>query len=234
MEQASWLPEMVIREPFDPRPQHSESLLVPIKVPHEIQAGPLDTIRVRIKVGLVRIKADRHPSEVMILGRKIVSEWRKHRDESVAPMCQGKDKEPAEDVGPVETTSQRHSRRRLAGRKRQLREALGHWGRIHRREGSSIVSARLLLCFVCSTLVRCLSHSLLSLLVLLCDSWEQGDRKRVEVELFQDVVDQVRALVVSADAIEGVTGGIHQQCWDFNGLEFRRNGRVVQRHRVGS
>ena len=37
----------------------------------------------------------------MILGRKVVSEWREHRNESVAPICQGNDAELVEDVSSV-------------------------------------------------------------------------------------------------------------------------------------
>ena len=46
-------------------------------------------------------------------------------------------------------------------------------------------------------------------LVLMCNSGKQSDRKRVEVELLQDVVDQVGTIVAFLDVIEGAIGGIH-------------------------
>ena len=62
------------------------------------------------EVGLVWINLDRHPGEVTfpgdgeewervgIFGTKIVSEWRKHCDESVAPMHQRKGAELVKNI----------------------------------------------------------------------------------------------------------------------------------------
>jgi hypothetical protein len=61
-------------------------------------------------------------------------------------------------------------------------------------------------------------------LVLMGNSGKQGDRERMEVELLQDVIDEVGAFVTFVDAVEGGTRGIHRQCWDFEGLVFRRDG----------
>ena len=61
-------------------------------------------------------------------------------------------------------------------------------------------------------------------LVLVCNSGKQGYRERVEVELLQYVIDEVGIFVTFVDAIEGATGGIHRQCWDFENLVFGRDG----------
>ena len=65
------------------------------------------------EVGLVRVKTDRHPCEVTFFGcakerrgrwileTEVVSEWREHRDESVAPVYQGKGAILVEDVRAV-------------------------------------------------------------------------------------------------------------------------------------
>jgi hypothetical protein len=65
------------------------------------------------EAGLARIKINRQPAEVTIFGRveewkrhwvfgaKMVSEWRQHRDESVASIRQGKNAELVKDVSSV-------------------------------------------------------------------------------------------------------------------------------------
>jgi len=47
-------------------------------------------------------------------------------------------------------------------------------------------------------------------LVLVRNSCEQRDRKRMEVKLFQNVVDRVWPFAAVVGLIEGATGGIHR------------------------
>ena len=44
--------------------------------------------------------------------------------------------------------------------------------------------------------------------VLMCNSSEQGDRKRMEVELLEDTVDDVRSSITAIDTVEGTACGI--------------------------
>jgi hypothetical protein len=61
-------------------------------------------------------------------------------------------------------------------------------------------------------------------LVVLGNSGEQRDGERVEVKLFQDVVDSDRMFAVLVDAIERVACGLHRQCWDLEDLTVGRDG----------
>lgn len=56
-------------------------------------------------------------------------------------------------------------------------------------------------------------------LVLMRNFDKQGDRKWVEVESFE-----VGMFATFVGAIEGVTGGVHRQCRNFNSLDFWGNG----------
>ena len=46
----------------------------------------------------------------------------------------------------------------------------------------------------------------------------------MEVELLQDIIDKAGMFVTFVGAIEGMTGGIHRRCCDFENLVFGRNG----------
>lgn len=56
----------------------------------------------------------------------------------------------------------------------------------------------------------------------MCNSDKQGERKRVEVELFEDIFDQVGGFVAFVDAIEGVAGGFRTEQW--RSVMLRRGG----------
>jgi len=55
-------------------------------------------------------------------------------------------------------------------------------------------------------------------LVLMCDGSEQGDRQRMELEVFEDVVDRIGPFPVLVDTIERVTRSPHRQRRDFDGF----------------
>jgi hypothetical protein len=60
--------------------------------------------------------------------------------------------------------------------------------------------------------------------VVMRDSSEQGDRQRVEVELFEDVVDQIRPVAALVDPVECVACSLHRQCGYIEGFTAGRNG----------
>ena len=52
---------------------------------------------------------------------------------------------------------------------------------------------------------------------------KQGNRERVEVKLFEDVVDRIRPSAVLVDAIKRVTGGLHRQRREFENFTIGRD-----------
>ena len=60
-------------------------------------------------------------------------------------------------------------------------------------------------------------------LAVLSNRSEQGDRERMEVELFQDIVDQIGPFAVLVDPIECVTRSLHRQCRDVETLAVNRD-----------
>jgi len=61
-------------------------------------------------------------------------------------------------------------------------------------------------------------------LAVLGNRSEQRDTEGIEVELFQDVVDQITLFAVLVDAIKCVTRGLHRQRRDVDSLAVRRDG----------
>ena len=58
----------------------------------------------------------------------------------------------------------------------------------------------------------------------MCNHCEQGDQKQVEVELFQDPVDQVRSTVAVIDLVERAVCGVHRQRRDVHMLAIQGSG----------
>ena len=127
---------------------------------------------------------------VGILGRKVVSEWRKHRDKSVAPICERKDAEPVKDVGSVgdgrkkpvnivlvdTLREESNDFKKRSGIGAEFLEHGGGEGEFDRGGEASVV--------LCLRYARLPSfpfpcQSVCVPPVLLCDSGKQGDRKRM-------------------------------------------------------
>ena len=60
--------------------------------------------------------------------------------------------------------------------------------------------------------------------VVVRNGCEEGDRQRMEVELFQDIVDEVGPFDVLVYTVEGIVRSLCRQCWDVEGLAIRRDG----------
>ena len=187
--------------------------------------------------GCVRFKIDRHSGEVAFLGRaeewrrlwvlgtKIISEWCEHRDESIASVCQRKNAELVEEVRsvgdggkqPVEVVlinTLREEGDNFEERPCVGAKLLEHQGGERKFDSSGEALVMLGLQHACSSSLPFPGQSVGAPLILTRNSSEQGDRKWMEVKLFQNVVDWVGLFVTFVDLVEGATGGIHRQRGD--------------------
>ena len=69
-----------------------------------------------------------------------------------------------------------------------------------------------------------LDQSVCAPFVVMRNRGKQGDRQRMEIKSFQDVIDQIGPFAVLVDTVEGVARSVHRQCWDIESLAVGRDG----------
>ena len=57
----------------------------------------------------------------------------------------------------------------------------------------------------------------------MCDSSEQGDRQRMEIKSFENVVDQIRSFAVLVDAVECATCSLQRRYWNVESFAAERD-----------
>ena len=164
----------------------------------------------------------------------MISEWREHRDISVAPIRQGKDVELVNDVcsvgygwkKPVKVVlvdtlgEEGDDAEKFSGVRAK---PLEHGGGERKFDRGREALVMLGLQHARSLLLPFLRQSIHVPLVAMCNCREEGDREGVKVELVQDTVDKIRPFTVLVYPIEGIACGLNRQRWYLKSLAVGRN-----------